>query len=336
MRFLTSYRLRLERKKLRLRALRKSRELRKVSPGRITTAPDAILAFVTLRNELPRLPFFLRYYRNLGVDHFFVVDNGSDDGSREFLEAQDDVFLWSTDASYRKSRFGVDWVNWLRRRHAHDRWTLTVDPDEFFVYPFCDTRPLGALTDWLDRAGVRSFGSLMLDMYPRSEITEAHVREGQNPLEVACWFDPGNYVQEIHPTYRHLWIQGGPRARAFFPDNPEKAPALNKIPLVKWHRRYVSISSAHMLLPRSLNVVYDRTGGERATGCLLHAKFIDSFSEKAAEEVERRQHFAGGREYVAYNNSARDGVTLWTNWSERYINWRQLEMLGLMSKGRWT
>jgi len=27
---------------------------------------------------------------------------------------------------------------------------------------------------------------------------------------------------------------------------------------------------------------------------------------------------------------------LWNNWSEQYINWRQLEILGLMSKGNWA
>ncbi|NRA99484.1 MAG: glycosyltransferase family 2 protein, partial [Rhodobacteraceae bacterium] len=229
-----------------------------------------------------------------------------------------------------------DWLNWLRRRYAHNRWTLTVDADEFFVYPFCDTRPLPALTDWLDRADLRSFGTLMLDMYPQGDIAEAIVKDGQNPLEVACWFDPGNYVQEEHPTFRHLWIQGGPRMRTFFADAPEKGPALNKIPLVRWHRRFVAVSSTHMLLPRGLNVVYDRNGGEATTGCLLHAKFIHSFAEKAAEEVQRRQHFAKGREYVAYNNAARQGVSLWNDWSERYVSWRQLEILGLMSKGNWT
>ena len=57
---------------------------------------------------------------------------------------------------------------------------------------------------------------------------------------------------------------------------------------------------------------------------------------KAAEEAARGQHYAGGREYAAYRARLAEGVDLWTEWSERYINWRQLEILGLMSKGNWA
>ncbi len=298
--------------------------------------PQAILAFSTIRNERPRLRYFLKYYRDLGVDHFFFVDNGSTDGSGQFLAAEPDVSLWSTQASYRESRFGTDWMNWLKTKYAHGHWTLTLDPDEFLVYPFCDSRPVQALCDWLDQSGLRSFGTLLLDMYPKGSLSALRYSEGQNPFELAPWFDPGNYVISMNSKYRNLWIQGGPRARVYFEDDPEQAPSLNKIPLVKWDRKYTFVTSTHMLLPRGLNQVYDEAGGEKASGCLLHAKFLDSLVEKAAEEVERREHFARGREYDAYHVKGQGESGLWSEWSERYINWRQLEMLGLMSKGNWA
>lgn len=328
-----TYRLRLRRKRWRLRALRKRREL---TPHRLRTSqikPDALLAFVTLRNELPRLPYFFSYYRNLGITHFLIVDNGSTDGSTDYLASQPDVSLWRTDASYKRSRFGMDWLNWLLRVYGHDHWCLTVDPDELFVFPFCDTRPLRALTDWLDASSIRSFGTLLLDLYPQVSFDKATYTPGQDPLEVVTWFDPGNYVISRNGEYSNLWIQGGPRARAFFSDQPERAPALNKIPLVRWDKSYAYVSSTHMLLPRGLNKVYDEWGGEKASGVLLHTKFIDSFVQKAAEEVQRNQHYAGSAEYKSYHEGPQ---SLWCRWSERYINWRQLEVLGLMSKGNWA
>ncbi|MEM9348623.1 MAG: glycosyltransferase family 2 protein [Pseudomonadota bacterium] len=331
-----TYRLRLRRKRYIARAIRKRRELRSVVNRTGDIKKGDILLFSTQRNEKIRLPYFLKYYRDLGVDHFIIVDNDSDDGSVPYLAAQPDVSVWHTAASYRRSRYGVDWLNYLQWRYAHKHWTLVVDPDEFLVYPFCDTRPLPALTDWLDASGIPSFGAMLLDMYPKGRLNEQPYREGQDPLEIASWFDAGNYSIKKNETYQNLWIQGGPRARTFFPTNPTKAPALNKTPLVKWNSSFVYVSSTHMLLPRKLNKVYDPLGGEKASGVLLHTKFLDTFSIKAAEELNRRQHYSGSVEYKAYAEGMNKEPDLWCKWSEKYINWRQLEILGLMSKGNWA
>ncbi len=177
---------------------------------------------------------------------------------------------------------------------------------------------------------------MLLDMYPRGPIAAQPYHDGQDPFEIAAWFDAGNYTISRNHLYGNLWIQGGPRARAFFSDDPKVAPALNKIPLVKWHRNYAYASSTHMLLPRGLNQVYDDWGGEKASGCLLHAKFLDTFAAKAQEEMARGQHYANSQEYRAYRAGAEQQTDLWCKWSEKYINWRQLEILGLMSKGNWA
>ncbi|MFP4327964.1 MAG: glycosyltransferase family 2 protein [Paracoccaceae bacterium] len=331
-----SYRLRVQRQRWLIRAIRKRRELRAVVDRTREIRPDDILVFTTQRNEAARLPWFLKYYRDMGVNHFLIVDNDSDDGAREYLADQPDVSLWHSRASYKRARFGVDWLNWLQLRHGHDHWCLVVDPDELFLYPFCDTRPLRALTDWLDASSIKSFSAMLLDMYPKGRIDAVPYQPGQNPLEIANWFDAGNYAIRRNRRFGNLWIQGGPRARVFFPDAPEKAPALNKIPLVKWNRRYAYVSSTHMLLPRGLNLVYDEWGGEKASGVLLHTKFLDTFTVKAREELLRGQHYAASREYRAYAETLAENPDLWCKWSEKYINWRQLEILGLMSKGNWA
>ncbi|WP_299787458.1 glycosyltransferase family 2 protein [uncultured Marivita sp.] len=330
------YGLRLQRKRWRLRAFRKRRELKPVSNRTDRIRKTDILLFCTLRNEGVRLPYFLKYYREMGVSHFFFVDNDSTDGTAELLAQQPDVSVWHSRKSYKRSRFGMDWMNWLLRKYGHDHWCLTVDPDEFFVYPFCDSRPLPALTDWLDASSIRSFSAMLLDMYPKGRIDAVPYQAGQDPLEIASWFDSGNYTLKRNHLLGNLWIQGGPRARVFFADRPEAAPALNKIPLVKWHHRYAYASSTHMLLPRGLNYVYDEWGGEKASGALLHTKFISTFNEKAMEELKRREHYAGSQEYVAYASALQDNPELWCKWSEKYINWRQLEILGLMSMGNWA
>ncbi len=328
--------MRLRRKRRLLRCLRRRRDLKAVQDNTKKIKENDILLMSVMRNEKIRLPYFLDYYRKLGINHFLCVDNNSDDGTHEYLSSQPDVSLWWTDVGYKNATFGLDWSNYLLRRYAHKHWVLTVDPDEFFIYPFCDTRPIRALTDWLDDTGVRSFGTMLIDMYPETGIMDAPYHEGQNPFEVAPWFDSGNFMITRNPTYGNLWIQGGARARVFFQDNPLKAPALNKIPLVKWHRRYAYVSSTHALLPRGLNQVYEEQGGEKTSGALLHAKLINTLGEKAKEELLRGQHYAASGEYKAYAKQLEDNPVFWNKWSEKYINWRQIEILGLMSKGNWA
>lgn len=329
----------LLRKRRQLYLWRAFRARRQLSPVRLRVSAISkrdILVFASLRNERIRLPYFLEYYRKLGVAHFLIVDNASGDGTAEYLAEQADVSLWSTSASYKAAGFGINWMNWLLRKYGSGHWCLTVDPDEFFVYPFCDTRPLSALTDWLESHEQCAFPAMLLDMYPKGPVSAQPYREGTNPFTIARWFDSGNYSIRTNAGLQNLWIQGGPRARMFFTERPKAAPALNKTPLILWNKKYAYVSSTHMALPRMLNRSYSVDGGERASGVLLHAKFISVLTDKVEEELARRQHYAESREYEAYARGITNEPDMWTPSSTEYLNWRQLEILGLISKGEWA
>nr|WP_206295683.1 glycosyltransferase family 2 protein [Pseudohalocynthiibacter aestuariivivens] len=330
-----AYRLRWKRRRLLLRALRKRRQLSEVHNRTDQIAPDSILCFTTVRNEAVRLPYFLDHHRKLGVDHFLFVDNASDDGTAEYLAQQPDTSIWHTPDSYRLSRFGVDWLTWLQIQHGHSHWCLTLDADEVFIYPYHDTRPLRALTEWLDRKEFTSFGALMLDMYPKGPLDAQTYQAGSNPFEILQWFDGGNYMIQKKKELQNLWIQGGPRARNFFTTNPRRAPTMGKVPLVKWDRRYAYVSSTHSLLPRRLNHVYDDQGGEKTSGILLHTKFLHMIADKSAEEKNRGEHFANSALYDDYYDRLTQSPDLWCDGSTRLISWRQLEAMGLMSRGTW-
>jgi len=217
-----AYRLRWKRRRFLFRVWRKRGQISCKVDRTAQIRADAILAFSTVRNEIVRLPYFLDYYRGLGIDHFFFVDNGSDDGTTGYLADQPDVSLWVTNHSYRLSRFGVDWLGWLQWQYGHGHWCLTVDADELLVYPDCEARGLRELTGWLDDRGLPSFGAAMVDLYPKGPMTEAKYVPEQDPTEVLCWFDTGNYRSRTHHYYGNLWIQGGVRERVFFADEPDQ------------------------------------------------------------------------------------------------------------------
>jgi len=331
----TAYKLRLKRRRLLYRALRKRRQLRPVTNNTRRITKTDILAAITVRDEAIRLPFFLDHYRALGVGHFLFVDNGSTDGTTDYLAAQPDVSLWSTDQSYRRSRFGVDWLTWLLIRYGHGHWCLTLDADEILIYPHHDTRDLPALTAWLDSVGQSSFPAMMLDMYPRGALGDEPYEAGRDPFEILEWFDGGNYTIQRQTPMNNLWIQGGPRARVFFRDDPRRAPTLNKTPLVKWNRRYVYINSTHSMLPRHLNETYDAAQGEGPSGLLLHTKFLHTVIDRADTEKARKEHFANSALYDDYYDGLTANPTLWCDHSTRLTGWRQLAAMGLMSKGTW-
>lgn len=332
----TDYRLRWKRRSFLLRAWRKRRQLtlRANRTGQIR--PGDILCAMTVRNEAVRLPFFLEHHRRLGVQHFLIVDNNSDDGTTTYLAAQPDVSLWTTPDSYKSARFGLDWLTLLMMRHAHGHWCLTLDADETLIYPYWETRDLHALTRWLDRAGLASFGTLMLDMYPAGPLAATEYTPGSNPFAHLRWYDSGNYTVQVQPRMGNLWIQGGVRARCFFAADPRRAPTLNKTPLVKWDRRFAYVNSTHALLPRQLNEVYDAKGGEKPSGILLHSKFLHIAVAKAAEEKARREHFANSGLYDSYYDHIIADPVLWCAASRRYDGWRGLEAVGLMSRGGWV
>jgi len=324
----TAYWLRLRRRRLLWRALRARHQLRRVSDRSSGIRHGDILAFATVRNEIRRLPHWLNHYRNLGVDHFLIVDNASDDGSAEFLTAQPDVSLWRTGASYRASRFGMDWLAWLMIRFGHNHWCLTVDADEILIYPDHESRPLPALTDWLTRQRAPMMAAMMLDMFPKGPLSQAVGAAGDEPACAPGWFDAQGYTWEYQQRYRNISIRGGVRKRVFFEAAPELAPHLHKTPLVFWSRRYVYASSTHLVLPRSLNSGFD-------TGVLLHGKFLDDIIAKSREEKHRREHFTHAARYDGYYDGIIADPDLWAPETVQFEGWQQLESLGLMTRGDW-
>ena len=331
-----AYKLRWNRRVFLARSWRKGRQLRSAENRTKTIKPDDILCFACVRNEAARLPYWLGHHRKLGVSHFLIVANDCTDDTAAFLAQQMDVSMWTTDASYRKARFGMDWLGALQARFGDGHWCLTVDADELLIYSNHDTRDLRKLTGWLDVKGRVSFGAMMLDLYPHGKLGAQNYVSGSDPTDVLGWYDAAPYWVQKQPKYHNLWLQGGPRARMFFADNPDRAPTLNKVPLVKWSRSYTYVSSTHTMLPRPLNHTYDEAGQVKATGVLLHTKFLDEIIDKSQEELHRREHFGNSADYDAYYAALMDGPVLWTPASCAYSGWHDLVDRGLMQAADWA
>lgn len=287
-------------------------------------APEGeIRAFLLVRNELVRLPWLLDYYRTLGVHRFLVIDNGSDDGTREWLLAQPpDVHLFHTECSFAGSGAGMRWTNRLLDAHGCGAWCLTIDADEVLVYPRCERSPLPILAAYLDGAGAEAMAAPMLDLYSESPLDEVRYEPGQSLIDAFPWFDGSGYVRRDSNDFPYFRLHGGCRARVFY-EHAAAGPVLQKVPLIRWRPEIKYTSSKHTAFPCRLADV---------SGALLHFKYLPEFAAQVRAEVSRGQHFLGAKEYRAYQRRLEHGedLSLIAAASQRYRDSMQLVELGLM------
>ncbi len=301
--------------------IRTRSELRFVGGPPTAPHPAAILGVACVRNENLRLPHFLDHHRELGVERFFIVDNGSTDGSTAFLLGQPDVHVFTTDQSYAAARYGVAWINEILDTHALGHWALILDADELFTYPDSENLDLQTLTARFDRVGAETVRSFMLDMYADRPIRDTAYQRGQPLIAAAPFFDADTYWM------RDGWgvpSRGGPRFRLFWRGRAPAAtsPWLTKFPLIRW-RKGLSIESIH----NQPGVVQAPT-----TGVLLHFKLMADLYQRAQEEVSRKQHWQDASEYAVYWDVLRSdpAVSAYHEGSQRYEGTSQLAELGLI------
>ncbi len=301
-------------------------QLDRVDDRCLAIAAGEILCCVAVRNERPRLPAFFNHYRRLGVDRFLFVDNGSDDGTGEWLREQTDVHVWRSLQSFKQANFGASWFELLLRRHGVDHWCLTVDADELLVYDGYRERPLQAFCRELEGHGCQAASGMLLDLYSDRPIRDTHWGEGADPLEACGYFDREfcHTRDERDGQYRNQTIFfGGVRQRMFPAQN---SYLLSKVPLFYYRPNLLLTSGQHLT-----NLPYERIAHEQV--CLLHFKFFASFLPYAREEAVREMHASAAEQYKAY--AARlledEAITLYDpQLSLRYEGIAQLQRLGVL------
>lgn len=266
--------------------------------------PDngAPVVITVVRNEALRLPYFLSYYEALGVGHVVVLDHGSDDDTAAIVDAHPLAtrIPVSGDFSYKTS-----WITSILSKYLQNRWVLVVDADEILVWPDKERLTLRGLIAYMEAKGYDALGGHLLDMFPKGDIGQARYRPGQDPLEVAPYFDPGKTA----------------RTKVF-----DVSPTLTKVPLFRYRPEMVLSNGQHVL-----------SGARMADirACLLHFKFLQDFKLKnystlMLKLVDRDY----GRELTAYRKRLQEApeIELWTEEALTYSGPEDLIAVGLMER----
>jgi len=303
-------------------------DLRRADGRPVDFGAADILCCSVVRNEMARLPYWLEYYRRLGVDAFLIVDNGSSDGTLAYLLDQPDVRVWQSRRSFKAANFGSAWFEVLLQAYGIGHWCLTLDADELLYFPDVECRTLVDLCRDLDIAGKRALFALLLDMYSDRPIRDTVCAPGQ-PFEDVCPFFDREF---FHRRYEHAgpfdnlpMVFGGVRERVF---GPAGDYLLSKIPLLKYSMDAVLAGGQHWTSYPAADIADE-------TGCVLHFKFTNTFPSYAHGEATRGEHAVNGFQYVEYARGLEQdpGLCLFdTAHSVRFGGSAQLERLGIMTR----
>jgi len=256
---------------------------------------EKIIVICVVKDDLIRISKFVEHYRRLGITHFAFVDNGSTDGTFEYLIKQEDCDVYRVTVLY-SSLKRVVWLNRLISIYGTDKWYVMVDSDEFIQYEKMNRISIPDLTSYADSMGIYRFSGYLIDMYPKGDLFQSNKKA--DFIREYRYFDACGY--DIHNDEYGVSIIGGPRNRIFHTKNE-----LAKCPIFKLNHDDI-IASAHFLLPK-IKAKYNPI-----SLAIFHYKFIDDNDMvKINDAVNLENYSQGSYEYKIYQNGLRENKSFY-------------------------
>ena len=257
-------------------------EVIKKTPPCVQENPIIVLC---IKNDLKRIQVLVDHYRSLGVEKFAFLDNGSDDGTFEWLMEQPDIDLFKCYEPY-QTAVKEGWINRIVSHYGFDRWYVVTDSDELIVFQGMERHPLSDLVKVLIQKGYKRIEGLTLDAYTEGNLFSMpeDIRKDYK------WIDTDSYkeINAVAGTHKIKKIIGGPRYRLMNSTVP-----LSKYPLVYWEKGTIS-DSPHFQYPHDLICASPCLAG------ILHFKFFGNDSEVYEKRAQKNSGFSRGIHYKKY------------------------------------
>ena len=289
---------------------------------------NEIRLFAIARNESLRLPYFLQYYKHLGVDRIFLIDNNSTDSTREIALSERNVHVFKIDEDFKHFWY---WIEYFLKRYGNGKWCVVVDIDELLSYPYAESLSLRKLITWLDHHNFTALNAILLDMYSDKPLKEVQYQPGKDPIKICPFFD--DRFLTVKRTFRDKkrWktfeiysCYGGMRQRVFGRINGRQwFLCLSKVPLFKYSEKTYLVEGQHAINGANMADI---------KGVVFHTKFLSDFIHEAKRESVREQHYRNGLEYKIYHSHLYDNpeLILTDRRSKRFRDSKQLVQLGIM------
>lgn len=251
-----------------------------------TCGKNDVVFICVVKNDIQRVRLQVKHMQKLGITHLVYVDNGSKDGTIEWLEKQDNVNLYTVESRFHAEKKNA-WIRQITNIYGYNRWYLICDSDELFEYPNCENTSISEFSCWLEQLGKTNVCSMMMDMYTCGKIVSLEEKSDEEILSDYCWFDTDTY--KAVSVKKGLKIVGGPRKRMFYSYSDNMEGLLTKYPLIKLQMN--DIYKAHF--PILKNGSLDR----QLHSVIKHYKFLPFDLIKYRKIIQEGTYFGGSIEY---------------------------------------
>lgn len=250
-------------------------------------SPRTGVVICVVRDELTLLPHFLQHYRDMGARRFAFVDNGSTDGTLQYLLDQCDCDVFLHLGNYRAAGTGMAWKNLLLRAYAPSPWYLSLDADEHLVYDGWPGQDIDSFAETLGKSGKRVATAILIDMYSPGPVLQTRVEAHRSLLETFPQFDGEGYLVSMPKDWRaqgfpQMNIRGGPLRRVM--NDLQALGWLAKAPLILESDIY--FGNPHSVNPVELNFAAPHTA-------LLHFRLSGELPAKAIRVADWQTYSAG-------------------------------------------
>ena len=145
---------------------------RRVSGPRNFHLAENDVALIFLGRDIEYfLPIFLSHYRNLGIERFIYLDNGSRDSSCEIVANEPGTIVAQCDLNFRAYQRELRYI--LTRDFLVGGWRLAVDSDELLDYPNSERLSVPDLVGRIAARGHTGVVAQMLEMVPNGSLRAA-------------------------------------------------------------------------------------------------------------------------------------------------------------------
>lgn len=285
------------------------------------------IVVVVVKNELKRMKAFFQHYRKLGVNQFVVLDNGSNDGTLEYLMEQDGTRVFQILEGFQTQKKEA-WIEKLLVMTGFDHWYIVVDSDELLDYIGSESHSIQELINRSIKNGYKRIWGYMLDMYSRESLFLQSSEETRF-ADHYRFFDKVGYAFKIYDENkcRGLYdrVSGGPRNRLF-----NQTMVLSKQAVFFFEKNMI-YRNCHYLYP----IV--KLSDIPCFYVLRHYKFMPDDKKEYIRRIKSGSFNNNSEEYknIMKRIEANNEISMFYDGSEEYINSDSLTCLPILEKIDW-